>query len=99
MRVRAGWPLDSDGQMARIYQTVVARLAAAELARPICGCESANRELARWQFDLARSGGANDEVYGAVSAGDLDNPLGTRRGHIAAWRFIRQRQDVRGFLV
>lgn len=98
VRVLAGWPLDNDGQMARTYQTVVARLAAAELARPICGCADANRELYRWQFDLARSGGANDEIYGAISQDDLNNPLGTRRGHIAAWRFIRQRQNVRGFL-
>jgi len=98
VRYLAGYPLSSDGQMQEPFRTIVARLAAAELARPICGCESANRELARWQFDLARSGGANDEIYGAVSADDLNNPLGTRRGHAAAWRFIRQRQNVRGFL-
>lgn len=98
VRVLAGWPLDSDGQMARIYQTVVARLAAAELARPICGCTDANRELSRWQLDVARSGGANDEIYGAISQDDLNNPLGTRRGHIAAWRFIRDRARAVGFL-
>lgn len=65
----------------------VARLAAAELARPICGCETANRELARWQFDLARSAGANDEQY-VLSPGDLDNPFGTRRGHVEAWKHV-----------
>lgn len=98
VRVLAGWPLDADGQMARIYQTVVARLAAAELARPICGCTDANRELYRWQFDVARSGGANDEVYGAISQEDLNNPFGTRRGHIAAWKFVSNRLRVQGFL-
>lgn len=98
VRFLAGIPLDRDGQMQRIAQIAVARLAAAELARPICGCEDANRELARWQFDLARSSGANDEIYGAISASDLDNPLGTRRGHIFAWRFIRQRQRLVGML-
>jgi hypothetical protein len=99
VRTLAGYPLGADSQMARIYQTVVARLAAAELARPICGCADANRELYRWQFDVARTGGANDEIYGAISAADLDNPIGTRRGHIAAWRFIRDRLHVRGFLL
>ncbi len=84
--------------MQEPFRTVVARLAAAELARPICGCEDASRELFRWQFDLARSSGSGDEQYGAVSAADLDNPLGTRRGHVAAWRFIRQRQRYQGFL-
>lgn len=98
VRFLAGVPLDRDGQMQRIYQTAVARLAAAELARPICGCDDANRELSRWQFDLARSSGANDEMYGAISANDLDNPLGTRRGHIFAWRFIEARQRLVGYL-
>lgn len=98
VRTYAGYPLDPDAQMARIYQTVVARLAAAELARPICGCADANRELYRWQFDVARNGGAADEMYGAISQDDLSNPLGTRRGHIHAWKFIRQRLRVVGFL-
>lgn len=98
VRYLSGWPLAADGQMARIYQTVVARLAAAELARPICGCVDANRELARWQFDVARSAGGNDEIYGAVSQDDLNNPFGTRRGHIAAWKFVSNRLRVQGFL-
>lgn len=98
VRYLAGFPLGSDGQMQEPFRTIVARLAAAELARPICGCEAASAELARWQFDVSRSGGANDEVYGAISADDLSNPLGTRRGHIAAWRFIKQRQRWQGFL-
>lgn len=98
VRYLAGFPLASDGQMQEPFRTMVVRLAAAELARPICGCEAANRELARWQFDLARSGGANDEIYGAISQDDLNNPLGTRRGHIAAWRFIRRRDLWTGLL-
>lgn len=98
IRYLAGFPLASDGQMQEPFRTVVARLAAAELARPICGCDEASRELYRWQFDLARTSGAGDEAYGAISANDLDNPLGTRRGHVFAWRFIKQRQQLRGFL-
>jgi hypothetical protein len=98
VRTLAGYPLDSRGQMDPFWQTVVARFAAAELARPICGCEDANRELFRWQFDLARTSGSGDEAYGAISAKDLDNPFGTRRGHVWAWRAIQTRQQLRGFL-
>lgn len=99
VRTLAGYPLDRRGQMAPYWQTVVARFAAAELARPICGCEDANRELARWQFDVARTSGAADEAYGAISAEDLNNPYGTRRGHIFAWRAVQSRQSLRGFLL
>jgi hypothetical protein len=96
---QAGIPLDSRGQMDLYWQTIVARFAAAELARPICGCDDANRELARWQFDLARTSGAGDEAYGAISQDDLNNPFGTRRGHVFAWRAIQNPQQWRGFLV
>jgi len=82
--------------MDRKFQVAVARMAAAELARPICACDEANRELYRWQFDLARTGGANDESYGAVSATDLDNPFGTRRGHVYAWRMIKEIRNLVG---
>jgi hypothetical protein len=98
IRYLAGFPLASDGQMQEPWRTVVARYAAAELARPICGCDSASRELFRWQLDLARSSGNADEAYGAINPNDLDNPLGTRRGHVQAWRFIRQRRAYQGFL-
>lgn len=96
VRVLAGVALE-DGQMARRWQTVVARLAAAELARPICGCEMANRELYRWQFDLARAAGANDEQF-AISAQDLDNPLGTRRGQVLAWKEVKALRNTIGFV-
>lgn len=89
LRYLAGYPLGSDGQMQEPFRTIVARMAAAELAQYLCGCETANRELHRYQFDLARSAGANDEAYGAVSANDLDNPFGTRRGQVEAWKAVR----------
>lgn len=98
VRTLAGYPLDSRGQMDPFWQTVVARFAAAELARPICGCDDANRELYRWQFDLARTSGAGDEAYGAISPEDLNNPFGTRRGHVYAWRAIQDPIPLRGFL-
>jgi hypothetical protein len=98
IRYLAGFPLASDGQMQEPWRTVVVRLAAAELARPICGCEAANRELFRWQFDVSRTSGNADEAYGAISPQDLENPFGQRRGHIQAWKFVRQRRAMQGFL-
>lgn len=97
IRYLAGYPLDATGQMQEPFRTAVVRMAAAELARPVCGCDDANRELARWQLDLARNAGANDEAY-AITEADLNNPFGTRRGHIQAYRLVRQLRHYRGIL-
>lgn len=78
------------------WDEITARLAAAELGKPICGCQGANRDLYQWQFDLARAAGASDEQYD-ISDGDLDNPFGTRRGQVYAWRRVNRLALVRGF--
>lgn len=88
VRLLAGRPLE-DGNVARAWQPIVARLAMAELARPLVACEMANRELHHWQFDVALVDGRNEEKY-QVSDNDLNNPFGTRRGHIFAWRQVRE---------
>lgn len=97
VRYLAGRPL-TNGRVDSALAQVTARLAAAELGRPICSCDVANRELARWQFDRARVGGANDEQY-AISPSDLDNPFGTRMGHIQAWQYVQKQQRLRGFTI
>lgn len=86
------------GQMAQRWQTIVARLAAAELARAICACKDANRELYRWQMDLAVTNSNADESFGAISSSDLSNPLGTRRGHVQAWKAIINLRHATGIL-
>jgi len=96
LRYLAGYPLGSDGLMQEPYRTVVARLAAAELGRTICGCDYANRELYRWQFDVSQTA-RGDELFG-ISPENLNNPLGTRRGHVAAWKFIMDQQQLTGIL-
>lgn len=95
VRYLAGVASPDGQQIARAWQTVVARLAAAELGRPICAKQPAGKELARWQFDRARISGANDEGY-ATSPRDLDNPFGTRAGHIQAWQYVQRVQQTRG---
>ena len=88
-----------NGQMSTRMKAIVARLAAAELARPICGCTVANRELARWQFDLAFSGGSeNNETY-QIGFADLENPFGTRRGQVWAWKQLQELMIYRGLSV
>jgi hypothetical protein len=82
--------------MAEPYRTVVARLAAAELGRVVCGCDYANRELYRWQFDVSQTA-RGDELFG-ISQENLNNPLGTRRGHVYAWKFIMDQQQLTGIL-
>lgn len=90
VRVYAGEPL-VDQAVAPWLQRTIARLAAAELGRPICACEQANRDLYHWQFDLSRSQGTS-EVFAYVSADDLRNPFGHRRGHIFAWKQVRNQR-------
>ena len=96
LRYEAGARLDaveSTGFQSRPegrWDETIARLAAAEMTRRICACDVANQELYRWQFDLARSAGANDEQY-RIADSDLNNPLGTKAGQVYAWRRIVDR--------
>ena len=92
IRYQAGLALEGI-QMQQHAAVVVARLAAAELARPICACTSANKELSEWQWDLSRTG-ATDQLYSAPN--DLTNPLGSRRGQIYAYRYMTDQQLSRG---
>jgi hypothetical protein len=94
----AGYPLQGQA-MDSLYATTVFRLALAELARPLCACDKANKERYEWQLDLARTGGNADEAFGLISTDDLSNPLGTRRGHIAAWRLIKQLRQLPAFAI
>ncbi len=84
----AGSPL-AGGQMNTRNKEIIARLAAAELARAICACTDANMEMHRWQFDRARAAGSNDEQY-TLSEDDLSNEFGTLWGQIWAWKQVKQ---------
>jgi hypothetical protein len=98
VRYYAGYPLDSSGQMASQWRTIVARLAAAELPKPRCDDGNGNRNLFHWQFDLARASGQLEEQY-SVSPEDLNNPFGTRRGQVYAWKQVQNLKNMRGFSV
>lgn len=83
IRVLTGKDLDAKGQMHKPFRTLIARLASAEMTRRICACDIANRELYRWQQDVSRVEGP--ETF-QINLDVLNNPLGTRRGHIYAWQ-------------
>lgn len=89
VRYQAGEALQSNGQLAPRWQTIIARLAAAELGGRICACDAANAEMYQWQFDLSRAAGANSEQY-SIAPEDLRNPFGTRRGQVYAWQQVKR---------
>lgn len=97
MRYKSGYAREGY-RMAAKMRYVVARFAAAELRRPICACDSANRELYEWQFDLARAAGKMDEQF-RISEADLNNPFGTRRGEVFAWKEMQRLRILGGFAV
>lgn len=96
VRYLSGLPLQADSTPAAFWALACARLAAARMPKTICACETANRTLHRWQFDLARTDGAAGEQYGRISERDLANPLGTRLGEVMAWRAIEEHQIIGG---
>lgn len=75
------------------WERTLAGLAAATLNRGVCACDGANHAIYDWQKDLSQTGATND-LYQAPP--DFDNPLGSRRGQIAAWRFLSQQQRLVG---
>lgn len=82
VRAVAGYPLDA-GQMAARWRSVVTKLAAAELKRRICACRDANERLHDLQLDMALEA-TETERYRRPDQ-QMNNPFGTRLGHIQAW--------------
>lgn len=72
------------------WERAIALLAAANLERPMCGCPNVENITRYWREDLAL-------VHSDTQGGDsyqfprkfLDNPIGTTRGAMQAWRIIR----------
>lgn len=96
VRYRAGLAPLADGTPPEPWATAICRMAAAELARPVCSCQDANKAIAHWQTDLAQTG-ATDATF--QTPDDFDNPLGSRRGHLFAWRLIAEEQQRPGIAI
>lgn len=91
----AGWrdkSLRYTNRMDTEWERVVAYMAAAMLDRPPCDCSKG--DWSRWRQDFALQAGSEDgqaffrELGGLFGKSILDNPFGTRRGEIYAWRKV-----------
>ena len=67
------------------WEKVIAHFASGLLDRPICSCNNVERFVDYWREDLARTG---RDVAFQSSPSDIDNPFGTNRGAIEAWRKV-----------
>lgn len=89
----SGWQADGPSidcprvQIDPYFEKVIAYYAAALLDRDVCSCNNSERFVDHWREDLARVG---NEVSHQLSVEDLDNPMGTQRGSIYAWKQIRR---------
>lgn len=89
----AGWrnkSLRYTNRMDPQWERTVAYMAAALLDRPPCDCVKGNWE--RWRQDLTLAQGSADGSVGLgffrQPEGTLDNPFGTTRGEVNAWRQV-----------
>lgn len=94
LRYLAGWPLER-GQMARQWQQIVTMFAAAELKRRICACRDVNERIHDLQLDMSLQS-TQTERYQRTNE-DLNNPFGTRLGHIQAWKKASDHIMRRGY--
>jgi hypothetical protein len=76
--------------LAMHFAQAIAWMATARLERPPCGCNNIRSMFAALRRDLAFVGSGEGEGSYNVSFDELDNPFGTRRGEIQAWRRIRK---------
>ena len=86
-------------EMDPAWARAVAYYAASLLDRPACDCAASKAIIDRWAQDLAFESGADESGSYRLSEGDLDNPLGTRRGAIYAWKRISNSQEPIGTAV
>lgn len=92
LRYQAGLALEGT-EIASQARSVYANLASAELARGVCACDGANHAIYDAQKDLSQTGATND-LYAQPE--DFTNPIGSRRGQIAAWRYLSDQQRLVG---
>lgn len=72
-------------QLDPFWEKLIAYFAAALIDRDVCSCNNSERFIDYWREDLSRTG---RDVAHQISPSDLDNPFGTTRGAIEAWRKI-----------
>lgn len=93
---RSGWrdkSLDFSFRMDPQWERTVAYMAAALLERPPCDCVKGTWQ--RWRQDLTLTEGSSDGGIGLgyfrQPQGNIDNPFGTTRGEVNAWRRVKDK--------
>jgi len=79
--------------LSQFWAEIIAMVATARLTRPLCSCGNINARAEDLATDLARSepGGERYSLTWSL----LDNPLGTRKGEVIAWKKIKDLVGVR----
>lgn len=81
--------------LSNFWAETIAWVAAARLLKPVCDCINVSQRITDLQTDLAYAPSEGGGTY-QMSTGDLDNPLGTRKGEVKAWRRISKLIAQRG---
>lgn len=86
--------------MKPAWARAVVYFATALLNRPMCACQSLSAQMEYWQDDLAKIqiNQSTTENYN-IDRKSLDNPFGTTRGALYAWRVFRREQIGEAVLV
>ena len=71
--------------LSNYWAKIIAELATARLSKPFCSCPAITARVQYIQADLSFAGTESH----MISENDLDNPFGTRRGEVMAWRKIK----------
>lgn len=77
--------------MAPRWERAIAHMSCAFLDRPLCNCNALEDIIKYWREDLAASiaTGAESSSF-ALPGRILDNPFGTTRGAIEAWKLVQR---------
>ncbi len=75
------------------WAEAIAWLATARLYRPFCSCGTVEKFQSNMRRDLAKT--EPDGTSYVTTEADLDNPFGTRKGEVMAWRRVNKLARIR----
>lgn len=84
----AGMPTSGDRYMSRKMQAIVCKLAAGNLADYVYDAASRPEILYYWMEDFSEPI-SGELAQRRISPGHLDNPFGTKRGQVDAWKAMK----------
>lgn len=73
--------------LSQWWAEAITWLAVARIHRPFCTCNNTLTLVTEWQRDLSFTGSRQLGSF-EISPADLDNPFGTRKGEVMAWKRV-----------